>query len=466
MTSLRFAQLILRSSVVCFLAASSCGSDDEDSKDQSESDASVKESTDDTNDAPKSESKVEPTADEAKEEPKDEAKAEESKAESKDEPKSESKNEPAKQPAKLADSHLYAVSTISSAGDESVSYVSLIDKLDGQTLDFAGSREFSGQADLWVANSEIFISDSETLEIGKYTLQEKALKDAGKVNFSSTGVVEVGFWTSVFISPEKAYVFNTAEAIIWNPKTLEITGTIKLPELKNRGALEAFAGYSDRAAVVRGKRLFQPIYWTSTENFFSYDKASQILVIDIEKDEVIETLEAPCPGLDFATQDDDGNIFYSSWVFAPPAAAVVDQPKTCIIKIPAGDDTKVETAFNVADIADGHEGGALRYVGNGKAVLSVFHLEHATGDKDVQTVAFGPNWRFWSIDLKTQKAEAIETIDWNAGAAYTSKLGTDTFLLVPDGDYASTTFYRATGSIDPKPVLKTKGWSMRLFQLR
>ena len=459
--------------MVCVLAAAGCESEDEAPQDKS--DASVEDSKDEAKDAPKSESKEEPKDDEAKDEPKDEAKEEPkagSKDEPKDAPKSESKEEPNKEePAKQPEDKpkaapLYGVSTISSAGDETVSYISVLDKLDGQTLDFSGSREFSGQADLWVASNEIFISDGETLEIGKYTVQDKTFKDAGKVNFSSTGVVEVGFWTSVFISPEKAYVFNnTAEAIIWNPKTLEITGSIKLPEFKNRDALEPFPGYSDRAAVVRGKRLFQPIYWTSTENFFSYDKASQILVIDIEKDEIVETLDAPCPGLDFATQDDEGNIYYSSWVFAPPAAAVVEQPKTCIVKIPAGDDTKVETAFNVADVAEGHEGGALRYVGNGKAVLSVFHLEHATGDKDVQTVAFGPNWRFWSIDLKSKKAEAIEGIDWNAGAAYTSKVGSDTFLLVPDGDYASTTFYRDTGSIDPKPVLKTKGWSMRLFQL-
>ncbi|HET8935326.1 MAG TPA: hypothetical protein VFN67_17880 [Polyangiales bacterium] len=452
MKSLRFAQLILRSSMVCVLAAAGCETEDDEPQDKP--DASADLSKDEAKDAPKSESKEEPKA-----EPNDAQKSE-----ANEEPK---KEEPAKQPEdELKAAPLYGVSTISSAGDETVSYISVLDKLDGQTLDFSGSREFSGQADLWVASNEIFISDGETLEIGKYTLQDKKLKDAGKVNFSNTGVVEVGFWTSVFISPEKAYVFNnTAEAIIWNPKTLEITGSIKLPEFKNRDALEPFPGYSDRAAVVRGKRLFQPIYWTSTENFFSYDNASQILIIDIEKDEVVETLDAPCPGLDFATQDDDGNIYYSSWVFAPPAAAVVDQPKTCIVKIPASDDTKVETAFNVADVADGHEGGALRYVGNGKAVLSVFHPEHATGDTDVQTVAFGPNWRFWSIDLKSQKAEAIEGIDWNAGAAYTSKVGTDTFLLVPDGDYASTTFYRATGSIDPKPVLKTKGWSMRLFEM-
>jgi hypothetical protein len=39
-------------------------------------------------------------------------------------------------------------------------------------------------------------------------------------------------------------------------------------------------------------------------------------------------------------------------------------------------------------------------------------------------------------------------------------------MLVPDGTYSSTTVYRVTGSIDPKPVIEAKGWTIRLFQLR
>ena len=40
---------------------------------------------------------------------------------------------------------LYALATIASAGDDSVSYVKLVDELEGQTLDFANAREFIGR---------------------------------------------------------------------------------------------------------------------------------------------------------------------------------------------------------------------------------------------------------------------------------------------------------------------------------
>jgi hypothetical protein len=88
--------------------------------------------------------------------------------------------------------------------------------------------------------------------------------------------------------------------------------------------------------VLRGNKLFVPVCWTNEEDFFSYDAKSRIMGIDTEKDELVESLEAPCPGLDFATEDEDGNIYFSSWVFAPPAAAVLDQPTTCIAKIAVG----------------------------------------------------------------------------------------------------------------------------------
>lgn len=374
--------------------------------------------------------------------------------------------EPTKQSDNKSEAPLYALATIASAGDESVSYVSLIDKLEGQTLDFAEAREFSGQADLWVLGDSIFVADDESMQITKYRLKDKQLEELGAVDFSNTGVPGVGFWSAVFVSPEKAYVFNKTEAIIWNPEKLEITGNMALPELETRGTLTGFVSYTDRAAVLRGNKLFVPVYWTNEDDFFSYDAKSRILVIDTEKNEVVEALEAPCPGLDFATEDEDGNIYFSSWVFAPPAAAVLDQPATCVAKIAAGNDSVVENAFDVKDVTDGLEGGALRYVGDGKAILSVLDPTHETDGQDVETIAWGDNWRFWTLDLATREASPIEAIDWNAGAAYTSQVGDETFMLVPNGSYDATTVYRVTGSIEPKPILETKGWTMRMFQLR
>jgi len=454
----KLANVLLSSGLVLSLAAVGCeSSSDDDALASTEADAGREKELDDTTEA-KSDNQTQSE---------DEAKADAGAASAGDAAPDESKEEPSAEPDKgKSEAPLYALATIASAGDDSVSYVSLVDKLEGQTLDFAQAREFSGQADLWVLGDEIFVADDESMQITKYRLKDEQLEEVGAVDFSNTGVPAVGFWSSVFVSPEKAYVFNKTEAIVWNPKKLEITGTITLPELETRGKLTGFISYTDRAAVLRGNKLFVPVYWTNEEDFFSYDAKSRIMVLDTEKDALIESLEAPCPGLDFATEDEAGNIYFSSWVFAPPAAAVLDQPATCIAKIAAGNDSVVEKAFDVKDVTGGLEGGALRYVGDGKAILSVLDPAHETEGDEIETIAWGDNWRFWTLDLATREASAIEAIDWNAGAAYTSQLGEETFMLVPNGDYSSTTIYRVTNSIDPKPVVEAKGWTMRMFQLR
>jgi hypothetical protein len=54
---------------------------------------------------------------------------------------------------------------------------------------------------------------------------------------------------------------------------------------------------------------------------------------------------------------------------------------------------------------------------------------------------------------------------WSAGAAYVAEADGHPFMLVPAGDYSSTTLYRLDGS-DPEPVFEAGGWTTRLFELR
>lgn len=71
-------------------------------------------------------------------------------------------------------------------------------------------------------------------------------------------------------------------------------------------------------------------------------------MVDTELDEVIDVLEAPCPGLDFATRDESVNLCFSSLVFAPRGAALLEQPATCVVKIASGA-SEVEKLFDVAE---------------------------------------------------------------------------------------------------------------------
>jgi hypothetical protein len=121
--------------------------------------------------------------------------------------------------------------------------------------------------------------------------------------------------------------------------------------------------------------------------------------------------------------------------------------------------------FDVRDVTDGREGGAFRYLGDGRAMLSVLHPEHAD-DSDVEGVTYGANWRFWTYDFASDTASPIDAIDWNAGAAYPASGYDRQFTLVPSGDYTATTVYELGADRSTRAVLETNGWALRMFPLK
>lgn len=357
----------------------------------------------------------------------------------------------------------YALSSITFTTEGSTTYVSLLDSLDVPHVDFDSAREFSGTADIWVHDGALYVSELETLTITRFSLSDGQLVEGPRLSFANYGLTDFGFWLNTFVAADKAYFLNGAgEYVIWDPQAMEIIGSIALPELAPRASLEAFPAYADRSTLVRDGLLYQPFYYTD-DSFFAYDPASSIVVIDIETDQVVDVLDAPCPGIDFATRDDDDNLYFSSWVYAPGAAAVLDQPTTCVAKLAAGSDTPSKL-FDLPALTAGREGGAFRYLGDGKALMSVLHDEHSTAS-DVSEIAFGGNWQFWLYDLASDSAIQVDNFDWNAGAAYDVRLSGEPHMLVPSADYASTRLFAIDTNGGARPRLESQGWSLRLFGL-
>jgi hypothetical protein len=364
----------------------------------------------------------------------------------------------------------YVVSSLVFSPEGTISYVSLLDSLQPQTIDYDQAREFSGLADMWVHEGAVFIADAESLTMRKFSvtsdgLETPRLEEQGSLSFAAYGLTDFGFWRNTFVAPNKAYLTNGAsEFIIWDPEAMEILGSVDLPAFEPAPGMQVFTGYSDRAAVVRDGLLYQPLYFTD-ESFFLYAADSRIVVFDVQNDTLVDVIEAPCPGLDYATAGPDGALYFSSWIYAAGAAVVLDQPPTCVFSIPPQGEPSM--AFRFADITGGREGAALRSLGGDRAILSVLHGERLDrgATVDPSEFTFGPNWRFWSYDLRAGTASEIDAIDWNAGAEYAFDIDDKTFMLVAAGDYSSTTVYELGELGDPRPVFDTRGWATRLFSL-
>lgn len=344
------------------------------------------------------------------------------------------------------------------------SYVSVLPSLEPQTLDMGQAREFLDLADVWVNDGFVYVAEASSVSITKFSVENGALVEQGKVSFTNYGATEMGFWRVSFVSATKAYfLVGTERYVVWNPSTMEISGSFVVPPLGDKEGLTPYASYSDRAAELRDGKLYQPFYWTD-DSFFTQDAESKILVIDTATDQVVNTLSAPCPGLDYGTQDEAGNLYFSSWVFAAGGAAAISQPDTCVVKIPAGSDTP-EKLFTFKDVTSGHQGAAFRYLGNGKALLSVLYPENASDPEDAPAVTYADNWRFWTYDLASGTASLLSTFDWNDGGQYSFAIDGKNYLLVSKTDYSATAVYDLGDGSAPAKLFDTPGWSVRLMRV-
>ena len=360
----------------------------------------------------------------------------------------------------------YVLSSLVFGDAGTTGYVSVLSSLGPQTIDNTRAREFPGAADVWVHDGAVFVTNDESYTITKFSVEAGGLVEQGAVSFGSYGLDSFGFWLNTFVGADKAYFLNgTLEYIVWNPSSMTITGTLPLPEAEPRGSFQLFTAYSDRAAVLKDGLLYQPFYWTD-ESYFLYAPDSRIVVTDVANDSVIDVIDAPCPGLDYATADASGNVYFSPWVYAAGGAAILDQPATCVFELPADGEPRV--AFDFPSLTGGRQGAAMRSVGAGRALLSVLHDERfpPSDAPSASELTFGNNWRFWLYDAAAGSAALVEAIDWNGGAQYSFDIDGKTYMLVAASDYSTTSVYDVGDGLSLTRVFDAAGWATRLFEVR
>jgi hypothetical protein len=276
----------------------------------------------------------------------------------------------------------------------------VLPSLDAQAIDYDVAREFPGWSDIWVQGERVFVALGEEPVVVRYTLAPDGnLIEDGRVSFVDYGSDTAAFWTNVLISDDKAYYFvvESREVVVWDPGELAITGSFELPPLEDRGALQPYLT-TDRAAVLREDRLYVPVAWGNWDDY-QLSEDSAILVIDTSTDSVLDTLPAACPDLNVATLDERGDIYFSDWVYGVASPAFDGTTPTCAVRIRAGEDVlDPEWSLRFADATVGRQAAALRYLGGGQALMSVYYDDRVTltAETDRFAVVDAPNWRFWT----------------------------------------------------------------------
>jgi hypothetical protein len=363
----------------------------------------------------------------------------------------------------------YVIATAISDDDGASTYVRVMDHVEEGELDLSQAREFAGWSDLKVHEGQLFVSSGEAPRVFRFDVSDDGkLVDKGNIDFGAYSST-ANMYEQIFIAPDEAYLLGSGgEYVVWNPKTLEITGTIPLPELPARELIEP-APSLDRGMIVRDGKLFHAVAFT---NYKDYEMvaSSAILVTDIAQGKVVQTIEASCPDLNVVDRDASGNLYFSNWVYSPAATLLHEDAKACVIKIPSGKAEINESwTTTFADVTGGREAAALSVLASGRALVSVFFEDNQPFDAatdDIFAWVFGANWKSYTLDLGNKAASEVHGLGWHSGGYYMSRFDEKSYVLLPGDGYTTTTVYELSEDGSASPLLHTNGWATRLERVR
>lgn len=359
---------------------------------------------------------------------------------------------------------LYAIATAVSDDTSANTYVKVFSEFE-EELDLSEAREFPGWSDMGVVGPYVFVSSGESPTVWRFRVgTDGELIDDGKIGFGNF-VDDANFYNQTLVSETKAYLIGTNEYIVWNPSTLKITGTFPFADLPDHEGVAPYIAL-DRGAAVRDGFLYHAVAWSDAQELHMLPD-SRIVVIDLESDSVVDVLTVPCPDLSVADQDEEGNLYFSNWVYSPGYTLLEGGVSACAVRIPAGGENIDDWRLPYAEVT-GHEGAIMGYLGSGHWMFSEFLHEPSEYDpkEDWFDWLFGDYWRLNTVDPVTLTTQPIDGIPRNGGGYYASRLDDRTHVLIPGDSYTSTTVFSITDAGQAKKRMYTNGWATRLFRVR
>jgi hypothetical protein len=204
----------------------------------------------------------------------------------------------------------------------------------------------------------------------------------------------------------------------------------------------------------------------------AYSTDFLLAIYDVEKDEIVDLVpetRCPVPG-NLVHQDEAGNIYFSNWIWPVAGAVMRDAPSPCVLRIAPGEQRfDPNWTLSYGDVAGGREGAMFSYVGDGQALVSVFHDERTSFDEttDPWGYAGSLNWSIWSVDLESGAGARLPGLDFNGGAYTPVQFDGRLVLMVPGGEdesYATQLYEVVDGRAEPR--VKLPGWSYQFVKLR
>lgn len=352
-------------------------------------------------------------------------------------------------PSEGADNALYAVTTTVFDDTSAATYVVFLDSLDSQQVDLSSAPEFAGWSSVTAHGGALFVGHGERPEVARYDVRsDGSLADSARtVSFSAYGVSSGSLSFNTFVDETMAHLsLEQTSRILWDPAKMEIRKSVDTEDIVSErdGMTVGAANYLGR--VVREQNVFQPFFWHDAD-WYEFHQQSQLGIYS--RDGQLDTLlDAPCPALQIATADEEGNLYFSGMVDTI-AYQLIEPESTlerCVVRVNAGEKSiAAGWPRQFDELTEGRPAGVFYYLEDGIGILSVYHVEHAdpTSASFIDTW-YTENWGLWLVNLEDWTAEPIT--EWELGPSniFFSKVDGRLFVHKVASDFSETIIYEVT----------------------
>ncbi|WP_236519195.1 hypothetical protein [Sandaracinus amylolyticus] len=356
----------------------------------------------------------------------------------------------------------YVIATRVWDDSATTSYFHVVPSLEeGTQIDTSRALEVPGSARLYAhAGGWFAVGSGESPTITRYSLDDEGrFVEEAALSLQPYGVIDL--WDTIyFVSDDVAYYPDRAgsQLIVWSPSTMEVTGTIALPETVREGYLSLYS----YAAVARGDALLFSVGWFDWENDRVLPETGLVVIDTTTHSASRVDVDTRCAGITQAIPVASGDVYFVSSALAG-AAHRIERLTTapCALRVRASADAFDPTYLRSLDtLSEGAIAGEPVPGGGSSIFLRVLDESLVTIDPTGASwdVTGQAAWRWARWNVEDDSFTPIDALEPSTADVVWLEIDGRVFGTETTPDYATTTLIELTAEGGPRRALTAPGF--------
>jgi hypothetical protein len=223
--------------------------------------------------------------------------------------------------------------------DSYSTYVGVFAEVPEGDVDMSSFREF-GNANAYTSAGYVFVEEDGIMQ--RFSVDESLrLVDGPRFSWQDFGIAAINTTYTVFVSAQRAYTFapELGVIIVWNPATMERTGTLPIDLPARPAGMETFAYDGHRV----GDHVFWNVFSGNWDSITPYPSVTLVIAGAAADDEPVRIVEdSRCLPGGPARVDENGDYYLNAGGYYGYFLAYGDvdpAARTCMLRVRAGQTT-------------------------------------------------------------------------------------------------------------------------------